>query len=251
MNIEMTHIFMYLFTAHLISDFILQNDSDAEGKSESKILFKHVLITSITAYFILGVWNAWWITVIIFFSHAIIDWLKILSDNRYIYKRLLIFVVDQILHIAVLIFLALYLSRTGITEIYWVSLFGSGFIKLLIIVSGIILTVNVGKVAVGIFVSPYLEQINEEVNESNIRGLNKGGELIGKLERSLIFFFVMTNIFSAIGFLIAAKSVFRFAELKERQNRMEAEYILIGTLYSFGWGLLFSWLTKEILYTLF
>ena len=40
-----------------------------------------------------------------------------------------------------------------------------------------------------------------------------------------------------VGFLVAAKSVFRFGELTNQQNRLEAEYITIGTLMSFSWGL--------------
>jgi len=34
--------------------------------------------------------------------------------------------------------------------------------------------------------------------------------------------------------LIAAKSVFRFGDLRESKNRKLTEYILIGTLLSFG-----------------
>jgi hypothetical protein len=68
------------------------------------------------------------------------------------------------------------------------------------------------------------------------RGLSNGGRVIGQWERALIFLFVAVNQPGAIGFLIAAKSIFRFGELKDRENRMEAEYITIGTLMSFGWA---------------
>jgi len=54
------------------------------------------------------------------------------------------------------------------------------------------------------------------------------------LERLLIFTFVVTGHWEAIGFLIAAKSVFRFGDLKESKERKLTEYILIGTLLSFG-----------------
>ena len=80
--------------------------------------------------------------------------------------------------------------------------------------------------------------------KSGIKGIDGGGEIIGLLERLLIFFFVLNGIWSAIGFLVAAKSIFRFGELKDRENRIEAEYILIGTLYSFSFGIFFSWLTS-------
>jgi hypothetical protein len=36
-----------------------------------------------------------------------------------------------------------------------------------------------------------------------------------------------------IGFLLAAKSVFRFGDLTRAKNRKLTEYILIGTLLSF------------------
>lgn len=38
----------------------------------------------------------------------------------------------------------------------------------------------------------------------------------------------------AVGFLLAAKSVFRFGDLRDDQDRKRTEYVLIGTLLSFG-----------------
>ena len=67
--------------------------------------------------------------------------------------------------------------------------------------------------------------------------------MIGQWERALIFLFVCSGQFGSIGFLVAAKSIFRFGELKDRDNRMEAEYITIGTLMSFGWALVSAYLT--------
>ncbi|MFV0501856.1 MAG: hypothetical protein ACK5MH_09735 [Bacteroidales bacterium] len=39
---------------------------------------------------------------------------------------------------------------------------------------------------------------------------------------------------SGIGFLLAAKSIFRFGDLKDSKDRKLTEYILIGTLLSFA-----------------
>ena len=58
--------------------------------------------------------------------------------------------------------------------------------------------------------------------------------IIGILERLLVFLFILLDRWEAIGLLIAAKSVFRFNDLKESNNRKWTEYILIGTLLSFG-----------------
>lgn len=54
------------------------------------------------------------------------------------------------------------------------------------------------------------------------------------LERLFVFIFVITSNWEGIGFLLAAKSVFRFGDLKESKDRKLTEYILIGTLLSFG-----------------
>lgn len=77
-------------------------------------------------------------------------------------------------------------------------------------------------------------------------GLMDAGKWIGQIERILILTFVFINKFEAIGFLITAKSIFRFSEINK--ERKEAEYILIGTLLSFAlsivWGLLLQMLLQ-------
>jgi len=64
--------------------------------------------------------------------------------------------------------------------------------------------------------------------------LNNAGKYIGMLERLFVFVFIITGNWEGIGFLLAAKSVFRFGDLKESKDRKLTEYILIGTLLSFG-----------------
>jgi len=135
----------------------------------------------------------------------------------------------------------------------WVNLWGAAFTKALVVVAGLILTTHVGGVVVGIAVRPYLGDLTKPQGQGNKsiiaagneaqRGLVKGGRLIGQLERGLIFFLTMIGKPEAVAFLIAAKSIFRFGELKDRENRAEAEYITIGTLMSFTWGMVASWAT--------
>ena len=72
------------------------------------------------------------------------------------------------------------------------------------------------------------------------RGFPDGGAIIGRLERLLIYCFVLSGQLGAVGFLVAAKSIFRFGELSNQQNRLEAEYITIGTLMSFTTGMLIA-----------
>ncbi len=69
-------------------------------------------------------------------------------------------------------------------------------------------------------------------------GLEDAGCWIGYIERLLILTFVLTNHFEAVGFLLAAKSVFRFGELKQAKEIKVTEYVLIGTFASFTIALL-------------
>ncbi len=71
----------------------------------------------------------------------------------------------------------------------------------------------------------------DDPNEESLRNAEK---YIGILERLFVFAFVTTGNWQAIGFLLAAKSVFRFGDLRESKDRKLTEYMLIGTLLSFG-----------------
>ncbi|MEO6003145.1 MAG: hypothetical protein ABIZ04_18460 [Opitutus sp.] len=67
------------------------------------------------------------------------------------------------------------------------------------------------------------------VNAGIDAGEYNRGRVIGLLERTLIYAFVLGGQFGAIGFTLAAKGFTRFKEL---ENRGFAEYVLIGTLLS-------------------
>jgi hypothetical protein len=66
------------------------------------------------------------------------------------------------------------------------------------------------------------------------QSLPDAGRWIGACERTLVYTFIITQQFAAIGFLITAKSILRFNDTQKEGGRKEAEYILIGTLLSFS-----------------
>lgn len=124
---------------------------------------------------------------------------------------------------------------------------------MLIILAGAIAAIQAGSVLIGIAVDPILKEIALDSatampqDAKLFRGLKKGGKLIGQLERAIIFLLVLAGHPEGVGFLIAAKSIFRFGEIKDIKQRQEAEYIIIGTFMSFGYGLLIAFLTKYLL----
>jgi len=102
--------------------------------------------------------------------------------------------------------------------------------KFWIIINALVILIwPAGKLIAGI-----MERWYAEIQDTDSMSLRKAGTYIGMLERLFVFTFVVTGHWDAIGFLVAAKSVFRFGDLKESKDRKMTEYILIGTLLSFG-----------------
>lgn len=74
------------------------------------------------------------------------------------------------------------------------------------------------------------------------QGLLRAGRLIGELERFLTLSLALTGDYTAIGFVIAAKSIARF-DLARRHG----EYFLVGTLCSVGTALAVGILVRRLL----
>ena len=115
-------------------------------------------------------------------------------------------------------------------------------IVLIIISAGLYLSTYVG----GLIIRRVTHRFTEEIGKDS-EGLKDGGKYIGYLERALILLFMLIGEPSGVGFLIAAKSILRFGEIRDTSQRKMSEYIIIGTFLSFGWGLLIAILTRGAL----
>ncbi len=225
-----------LLLAHLISDFLLQPLSLLKKKKNILWIVIHCLIHGISVYLLLGIWAEWLVPSIIILSHFAIDSVKIRLKK----VDLRVFLIDQFIHLVVLVMLMLFvLNPKGVTPT-WFQLF-DGWAVIAIYLTAILLLVPAGGTLIGYFVQPFQNQIRYQLAT---KGLENGGKVIGWLERVLIFIFVLVGQYAGVGFLIAAKSIFRFGELKENQNRKEAEYIIIGSFASFLYAILVSLLVK-------
>jgi hypothetical protein len=111
-------------------------------------------------------------------------------------------------------------------------------LPILVTAVGAVVTVWIGGFAVGSIVSPYADQLDAD------SGLKKGGRLIGYCERLLIYVFVLANAPSAIGFLIAAKSIYSFGESSGEKQHKRSQYVIIGTLVSFAYAVTVSYLVR-------
>lgn len=233
------YLLITLVTAHVIGDFLLQTKRDVDNKANGKVFAKHIIIIAILSYIFVGIWSNWLIPLIIAATHAAIDLIKLKTASRNSHY-ILSFSIDQAAHLLIIGIIAAAIGTTTVVQSFWLDEFGYIFLVANLYVSGIIITVLTGGIVVGMLVKPFLDQIDDKN-----KGLLKGGEIIGKLERLLIFLFVISGNITAVGFLVAAKSIFRFGELHDSNNRKQAEYILIGTLYSFSWAFICSWFAQK------
>jgi len=218
-----------LILAHCIGDFLLQPKSWVKEKENRKAkslkLYLHILIHGIVVLGILWDYKYWLLALLIMVSHGVIDTIKLYAqkeDNKSKW-----FFIDQILHIISIVALWVVFSKPKIDFIigyentnFWVY---TTAILLITIVSGVVVRKLMSKWSIVL-------KDNDDGDDS----LKNAGKYIGILERLFVFIFVMSGNWEGIGFLLAAKSVFRFGDLKESKDRKLTEYILIGTLLSFG-----------------
>ena len=220
-------ILIKLIIAHFIGDFLLQPKSWVEDKENRKAksvkLYLHILIHGLLALLILWDLNHWLLALLILFSHGIIDTIKLYAQKES--NKSSWFLIDQVLHIVSILGLWVIFFNPEINFQSWYE--NTNFwvyaaaLLLITIVSGIVMR-------------ELMSNWSKALNESNEESLNNAGKYIGMLERLFVFMFVITGNWEGIGFLLAAKSVFRFGDLKEAKDRKLTEYILIGTLLSFG-----------------
>jgi hypothetical protein len=224
-------VLLNLLIAHLVGDFFLQPEKWVKAKEEIKLgawqLYLHSLLHGLLVLLLVWDINFWMWALLIAFVHLIIDSFKILVQKNNT-KRVLFFL-DQLLHL---------ISIYVIWLLYEGKYFSFSFLKnekILLLITLIIFLTKPVSFAVKIFISKWTPDTIAGVDAAS---LQSAGMNIGILERMLVFIFMITNEWQAVGFLLAAKSVFRFGNLQEAKDRKLTEYILIGTLLSFGIAIL-------------
>ena len=233
-------ILIKLILAHLIGDFVLQplrwvNDKN-ERKAKSPTLYLHALIHGLLVYIFIGEASAWLPAICLMVIHLLIDLTKLyLQTER---SKNAWFVLDQAFHLT---------SILVIWKLAYPALAGQSYtnteLKIWLVATAIVLLTNVSALVIQMMMRRWSEIIEKFTKNS----LPNAGKYIGMLERSFILLFILTNHWEAIGFLLAAKSVFRFGDLNEAKEIKLTEYVLIGTLISFGIAILTGVVVQEIL----
>jgi hypothetical protein len=223
-----------LLLAHMLADFILQPDWMVARKRDPRILLLHVGVVFLLSLAALG--GIWQVALFATLAHLIIDMVKVYALPARLRDGLGAFLADQALHLVSLVWIAALWPGAAALGLFgpWMA----DLTPLLLGLAGLIVTVTAGGFAVGLLTRRFAVQITEP-------GMANAGRLIGQLERAMIFLLVMIDLPAGIGFLITAKSILRFDTAREDQKL--SEYVIIGTLASFGWAFAAAYVTRGLL----
>ena len=237
------HLIVWLLLAHFLGDFTFQPrrwiDEKRRRKWRSPFVYYHVIIHFLLA----GAVISWlsggftWIgilgSLIIALGHLVLDMIKIYYI-KYIEKerdvvgveRGMAFLWDQLGHFCILFLVGIWLQNS-----MWIAGASEPLTKMLIVALGYYFIIYPTSIFVDLSTQDwqhYMEHHNQD------EGLPLAGRTIGQLERFLGLTFILLGQYTALGFLIGAKSIFRFGDLTRGLQHKKTEYILIGTLLSFS-----------------
>ncbi len=222
-------VFTKLLLAHLLADFLCLPSrwslQIATRKFRTPYVYLHVLLHGLLS--LLFLWDAslWWVAVWITASHLLIEVSGRYARPLFRFERGP-FLLGQLLHLVALGIASHWvvgdaLKHLHLPEVDWSLLVALVFVT------------HPTAILMGLIMEGMAVKI-----PTDHKSLPKAGKYIGILERLFVFTFILLGRWDAIGLLITAKSVFRFNDLKESNNRKLTEYILIGTLMSFGFAIL-------------
>lgn len=221
-------LLLALLLIHLVIDFYLQPNSWIDNKRRypwaGYAIICHAALHGLASaglLLLLSNWSKMHIMMalgVISLSHYLIDAIKATLSNKARF-----FVLDQLAHAAVLVLLVVYFDPQG--DLHALLLGPINLSELLAIGFAYLLILKPSSLLMSQLLAPFRPDDEHEA-------LPKAGEMIGYLERFLIVTFILCNEWSGIGFLLAAKSVFRFGDLAKSNQVKMTEYVILGTLLS-------------------
>lgn len=182
-------------------------------------------------------WRNWIIPLVIFVSHTLMDYIKVECMK----KDVTSFIIDQLVHITIIV--VLWSLLFGNSEYLCQEFFRTEWndMNIWTVITAYLLILKPTSVFLSLFIRRWTP------SETTENSLPNAGEWIGYFERILILTFILTGTPESIGFLLAAKSIFRFGELSKAQEIKTTEYVMIGTLASFTIAILIGFAVLQFI----
>lgn len=223
-------LLLLLIAGHLLADFAFQTRRMVQRKERLSGLIPHVAVVTVVHLVVLLPFAdlaVLGMVVAIGLLHGIIDSIKA-RWPRATTGELSLFLADQLAHGLVL--MGAFYVLTSVAGPLPVRL-STGERQLWELVSIVLGAFAFNWTGGAAIVSGVLDELSPGLEEAEEQssGVKGSGRLIGELERTITLVLILLGQWAAIILLLAAKSIARFEELKERRF---AEYYLVGTLSS-------------------
>ena len=241
---EMIHpaynLFLAIYLAHLLADFVFQTSRMVSNKHRGG--WSGYLIHGVTHYVaVLGIVTLadphrlstisfQLLAVSLSLVHLLVDWAKIsLTKSHRMPDSALAFVLDQAIHLVTIIGAVFLLIHPSFqTLVLWSNRIRSLQERMLLVSVVYVLVIFGGGYFIRELIGPLWKEEMGQTTKEHEEVIN-AGLYIGWLERFLVLTALFLQSPATVGFILAAKSIARYPELKSVRF---AEYFLIGTLLS-------------------
>ena len=251
------NLFLALYLAHLLADFVLQTDGIVAAKKAGRwqSYFVHGLIYYGTMLGIVvvmnpslvGMWAFEGIVVALCLVHLLLDWAKLtVIKARWIPDDVRSFTGDQALHLATIAGATFFITRPPLQSV--VAFFQeirSAQEGILIVAVVYVVVIFGGGYFVRYLIGPLWKRRPNEPKQEHDEVVN-AGLYIGWLERFIALTAVFLQSPGTVGLILAAKSIARYPELKSTERFVE--YFLIGTLLSISIAIIGGVILLKIFY---
>jgi hypothetical protein len=235
-------LFLALYLAQLLADFVFQTRRQVEQKRRGKpgAYLLHGITHYLCAILLAGFFvpgslpsvRVQSVIVALALVHLLIDFGKVQVDKAQVARdKLWAFLLDQFLHFVTVAFAAWLISPPSPPgEISaWIqrgrAMHGS-FLALPVIYVGVVFG---GGYLIRFLIRSLAESVPSDAEEKSREQLQNAGLYIGWLERFLVVTAILLHSPATVGLILTAKSIARYPEFKSKRF---AEYFLIGTLLS-------------------
>jgi hypothetical protein len=241
---EMIHptynLFLAIYLAHLLTDFVFQTTRIVSNKHRGE--WRGYLIHGVTHYVAvlaivtladphrLPALSFQLLAVSLSLVHLLVDWAKVsLTKSHRIPDNALAFVVDQAIHLIAVIGVVFLLVRPSLQLfVSWLNRIRFLQESILLVSVVYVLVIFGGGYFIRALIGPLWKEEQGQTTKEHEEVIN-AGLYIGWLERFLVLTALFLQSPATVGFILAAKSIARYPELKSVRF---AEYFLIGTLLS-------------------
>ncbi len=248
---------------HLLADFYVQTNSIAQRKnSDNKAFALHTALYALCMLPFCLIVFAWWSSfliswIVVSLAHALIDLAKrakagrdktSLSNGKR-HSELTSFCLDQIAHIALCTaVVVIAFSKGSLSSEAWFfiplqDLIGGGNTLIALAVAATAFLFNGRPVSCSIQLIFQQIRLTADSDNTQQQDEQRAGRWIGVFERVLVVILTLCGQFSAIAFVLAAKSIARFKQLDDQTF---AESYLIGTLASMTFAIASSLCLQNI-----